>query len=363
MKPIFRYLFLFSLIIGPGRQAYAQYGLFDSTTVNISVSGVYPLDALIYKPSDLATAPSNKRWPLIIFLHGVGEAGTNLSSLLGTGLPKKINQGQRPILKYVNFGGYTTEAFVICPQNGSFSLDPNRLPPLLRDMTSRFRIDSSRIYLTGLSAGGNILGMLGGYSTAATDTAMNKYISAQFARSPHNGSMVLDSAHRVGQRWKTPTALICGAVNDGGTENAFRQFCIDLQNRLDNYYTNSFYEAVAGWGHNNFDVTYDTARRYPSLGNRNFYEWLAQYTNTYATSYNGNTGNNPPTATAAADKTVSLQTSSFTISGSGVDTDGSITTYNWTKVSGGTANIINPGSPTSTVTGFQEGTYKFRLTV
>ncbi|MDX1956232.1 MAG: GDSL-type esterase/lipase family protein [Chitinophagaceae bacterium] len=363
MKPIFRYLFLFSLIVGPGRQAYAQYGLFDSTTVNISVSGVYPLDALIYKPSDLATAPSNKRWPLIIFLHGVGEAGTNLSALLNTGLPKKINQGQRPVLKYVNFGGYTTEAFVICPQNGSFSLDPNRLPPLLRDMTSRFRIDSTRIYLTGLSAGGNILGMLGGYSTAATDTAMNKYISAQFARSPHNGSMVLDSAHRVGQRWKTPTALICGAVNDGGTENAFRQFCIDLQNRLDNYYTNSFYEAVAGWGHNNFDVTYDTARRYPSLGNRNFYEWLAQYTNTYATSYNGNTGNNPPTATAVADKTVSLQTGSFTISGSGVDTDGSITTYNWTKVSGGTANIINPGSPTSTVTGFQEGTYKFRLTV
>lgn len=363
MKPIFRIFFLISLIVGPGRQAYAQYGLFDSTTVNISVSGVFPLDALIYKPADLATAPSNKRWPLIIFLHGVGESGTNLSALLNTGLPKKINQGQRPILKYVNFGGYTTEAFVICPQNGSFSLDPNRLPPILRDMTSRFRIDSTRIYLTGLSAGGNILGMLGGYSTAATDTAMNKYISAQFARSPHNGSMILDSAHRVGQRWKTPTALICGAVNDGGTENAFRQFCIDLQNRLDNYYSQSFYEAVAGWGHNNFDVTYDTARRYPSLGNRNFYEWLAQYTNSYATSYNGNVGNNPPTATAAPDKTVSLQTASFTISGSGVDTDGSIATYNWTKISGGTANIINSGSATTSVTGFREGTYKFRLTV
>ncbi len=364
MKPIFRCLFLYcSLVMATGKQANAQYGLFDSTTVNISVSGVYPLDALIYKPSDLNTAPSNKRWPLIIFLHGVGEAGTNLSALLNTGLPKKINQGQRPILKYVNFGGYTTEAFVICPQNGSFSLDPNRLPPLLRDMTSRFRIDSSRIYLTGLSAGGNILGMLGGYSTAATDTAMNKYISAQFARSPHNGSMVLDSAHRVGQIWKTPTALICGAVNDGGTENAFRQFCIDLQNRLDNYYTQSFYEAIPGWGHNNFDVTYDTARRYASLGNRNFYEWLAQYTNSNATPYNGNTGNTPPTAVAAADKTVSLQSGSFTISGTGTDTDGSISSYSWSKIAGGSATIVSPGSQTSNVTGIQEGTYKFRLTV
>ena len=52
-----------------------------------------------------------------------------------------------------------------------------------------------------------------------------------------------------------------------------------------------------------------------------------------------------------------------TLNGSGSDPDGSITSYTWTKVSGGNATINSPSSASTTVTGLQQGTYVFRLTV
>ena len=73
--------------------------------------------------------------------------------------------------------------------------------------------------------------------------------------------------------------------------------------------------------------------------------------------------NQPPTANAGADQTITLPASSVTLSGSGTDPDGSITTYSWTKVSGGAATITAPASASTTVTGLTQGTYTFRLAV
>lgn len=70
-----------------------------------------------------------------------------------------------------------------------------------------------------------------------------------------------------------------------------------------------------------------------------------------------------PTANAGADKTITLPTSSVTLSGAGTDSDGSITKYSWTKVSGGTATIGSPSSATTSINSLGQGTYTFRLTV
>jgi predicted esterase len=69
-----------------------------------------------------------------------------------------------------------------------------------------------------------------------------------------------------------------------------------------------------------------------------------------------------PTANAGTDQTITLPLSQVTVSGSGADTDGSVTSYLWTKVSGGSANILSPSSP-STVINVTAGTYRFLLTV
>jgi hypothetical protein len=74
--------------------------------------------------------------------------------------------------------------------------------------------------------------------------------------------------------------------------------------------------------------------------------------------------NTPPTANAGADQTITLPTSNGTLTGSGADPDGTITTYAWTKVSGPAGEAITtPAAATTTITGLAQGTYVFRLTV
>ncbi len=73
--------------------------------------------------------------------------------------------------------------------------------------------------------------------------------------------------------------------------------------------------------------------------------------------------NNPPTAIAGPDQTITLPTNSVSLSGSGTDTDGTISSYLWTKISGPAATITNPSAAATTVTGMLQGTYKFELTV
>lgn len=74
-------------------------------------------------------------------------------------------------------------------------------------------------------------------------------------------------------------------------------------------------------------------------------------------------GNISPSASAGTDQTITLPTSSVTLTGSGTDSDGSISSYAWTKISGTGGTIVSASSATTSVTGLTAGTYVFRLTV
>jgi hypothetical protein len=73
--------------------------------------------------------------------------------------------------------------------------------------------------------------------------------------------------------------------------------------------------------------------------------------------------NQVPAANAGADQTITQPASSVTLNGSGTDSDGSISFYSWTKLSGGSATITSPSSASTTITGLTAGSYIFRLTV
>ena len=76
--------------------------------------------------------------------------------------------------------------------------------------------------------------------------------------------------------------------------------------------------------------------------------------------------NQLPVANAGTDQTVTLPTSTTTLSGSGTDADGTITSYAWVKLSGPTGGggaISSPTSATTNITGLLQGTYQFQLTV
>lgn len=104
------------------------------------------MNYLLYLPEDYNV--SQKKWPLILFLHGAGERGDDLSKVETHGPPTLIAQGKRSF------------PFVIvspqCPEDEWWTTSSSiiALNALLDDIIMNYRIDEDRIYLTGLSMGG-----------------------------------------------------------------------------------------------------------------------------------------------------------------------------------------------------------------
>jgi len=77
--------------------------------------------------------------------------------------------------------------------------------------------------------------------------------------------------------------------------------------------------------------------------------------------------NQVPLANAGPSQTIGVPekvTDIVTLAGSGRDTDGKIVAYLWSQVSGPSyTTIINPGSASTAVQGFQQGIYIFQLMV
>ena len=75
-------------------------------------------------------------------------------------------------------------------------------------------------------------------------------------------------------------------------------------------------------------------------------------------------GNSAPTANAGNDKSITSPANSVNLSGTGIDSDGTISQYLWTKIAGPTqATIASANSASTNVTSLVQGTYRFELRV
>jgi predicted peptidase len=99
------------------------------------------LDYLLFLPQGYEK--SKQRWPLILFLHGAGESGTNLDKLKVLGPPKIVET--KPDFPFI----------LVSPQTTREGWNPDTLNALLDDLIRRYRVDKDRIYLTGASMGGS----------------------------------------------------------------------------------------------------------------------------------------------------------------------------------------------------------------
>jgi predicted peptidase len=84
-----------------------------------------------------------KQWPLILFLHGAGERGTNLQQVTVHGPPKIVKS--RPDFPFL-------VASPQCPNDEIWSNEA--VLALLDEVIAKQRVDTNRVYLTGLSMGG-----------------------------------------------------------------------------------------------------------------------------------------------------------------------------------------------------------------
>lgn len=110
-----------------------------------------------------------EKYPLLIFFHGMGEMGngnSNLSRVLNNGTPRQINNGTFP--KSFTVRGETFRFIVLVPQFTDWP-QPEHVDELLDYASSHYRVDTDRIYLTGLSMGGGVIWYFAGKSTGNSE--------------------------------------------------------------------------------------------------------------------------------------------------------------------------------------------------
>jgi len=102
----------------------------------------YDVNYLLYLPEDYER--SSKKWPLVLFLHGSGERGSDIELVKRNGPPKLVEEGKK-------------FAFILvspqCPERTIW--DNKMLIALLDEIESKYNVDKNREYLTGLSMGGH----------------------------------------------------------------------------------------------------------------------------------------------------------------------------------------------------------------
>lgn len=105
---------------------------------------------VVFVPHDYkADDTSDKRWPVIVFLHGAGERGDDGQKQVTVGLGPAIRrrEAQFPFIA----------VFSQCLPNGRWqadSPDGDRAMAILAEVEKEYKTDRDRVYLTGLSLGG-----------------------------------------------------------------------------------------------------------------------------------------------------------------------------------------------------------------
>lgn len=295
-----------------------------------------------YLPTDY-NYNSNK-YPVVIFLHGIGERGPNTTdvNVLDDYIYKVAKLGPP---KYVKNG--TQFPFIlISPQlKDNYGTWPSwYVMEVINHIKKYLRIDERRIYLTGLSLGG------GGAWVTAQDYPKLFASVAPVCGGYNSPSKACGIAAENLPVWAfhgddDTVVPLSRTVNMINAINA----CVPTPSPLAKL---TIYPGVS---HNAWDYAYRTDH---SLHNPNVYEWMMSKTNTV------NAGNKIPIAKANSDQTKYLSsTSSTNIYGSGYDGDGSISSYQWTKISGSSATLSGTTAATLKVSSLKEGKYIFRLKV
>ena len=334
---------LFIFLLHSGNNTYAQQVARSLIAGNGTFIGFWE-----YKPVDYSANPTTK-YPLIIFLHGIGERGngtTQLSMLLGAGPPKLAAATTGVPMRFFWNGKWET-FLVLSPQlsTGYSNWQNFYVDEMLNYAKTNMQIDTNRIFLTGLSLGG------GGTWWYASSSLANARKFAAIA--PVCGTCSVNSAANLANAnlpvWAFH-AVDDGVVGVSCTVNAINGI-------------NSYNPAVKpimtlypNGNHYIWDRSYDTIYDWH---NPHLYEWFLGQDKSLPV-------NVLPNANAGSDITVQHTVGTVNLNGAASsDPDGSLVRYVWRKISGPNAGTItNPGAATTTVTGLTwAGTYAYELTV
>jgi predicted esterase len=308
----------------------------QSQTQNVSPGGT---KFLLYTPASYnASTPT----PLLISLHGGGEIGDDLTKLT-TGTPhllpsKLISQGatswpaSRPFI-------------VVSPQLKRDLSIPNYndqewpatlVNEVVEYVRANYNIDANKIYLTGIS-----LGAAGGWDyITAYPNKVAAFVPISGKTRPENACIVKN----------TPIWAFHGEVD----ALVKPQFTVDMINAINACSPAGTYKTrlnlLHAKAHEGWSEVYNGTQGYP------VFDWLLKFVK-------GNNANKTPYVNAGADQKLLLRTDPIHLTGDYFDSDGTITSAVWSKISGPSATLDQTNPKYLKLTGLAVGTYVFELRV
>lgn len=215
---------------------------------------------LIYLPYDYEKEPDRK-YPILFSYHGVGEAGSDLNKLASAGLPGLLKNGMRLDNITNPADGKKYSFIVVSALHGIWSPNSAWLPYTMRWVCKNFRGDSTRVYTTGYSAGGQIA-----LGTIFAPFERAKLVSASVPMSPawHDTKDSVNIGLCGINTW-----FISGS-NDGQYTNVAK-FANEVCNRQ---FTGSSKITIFQGGHCCWNTFYNKEWRESGMS---IYEWMLQF--------------------------------------------------------------------------------------
>jgi hypothetical protein len=294
-------------------------------------------NAYVHLPDDYNDSVT-KKYPLICFIPGTGECGTDPSRLLSYGPSKFVADGHN--MQFM-VNGKLEKPIVISLQPVNLWPSAYTINRKLDTIFARYRCDLQRINATGLSMGGwSWDNYVDNYSPLYTNRITS--IVAMSAPEPDNTISNMKVFSQAGGKW-------------WGFEGTQDYRKMNMVNDTLNYYRagSARYTSYVG-GHCCWNTWYNPTY---SENGESIYTFMLKQKKPAA-------GNNAPQVTAGRDTATVAVLNNFSLAGNANDPDGNPITFRWSQIQGPlTATIANAASAQTGITGLAYGTYKFELRV
>jgi hypothetical protein len=341
------------------------YGQGDQTIINVPInaSGSSTFQAILHLPNDYGSTTTS--YPLLVFLHGLGEGGANPASIYTSstagGPAYFIAQGSFPA-SFVNPKDGKSYKYIVVspqanPQGVEGSTTAQELDYVLTYLNAHYRVDQTRIYLTGLSDGGeSVVEYIGGEMTNGGNFQkfQRTHNIAAIVPMSENASAGLMQAEADSIVSENVGAWGFGSTDPQGMNTLSIAWYANVS-KAGSMVTTSYSGGHCCWGQ-----FYNPGFTQNGMS---IYQWMLQFTT--GVSAAAQVVVTTPTANAGAAQTLQLPTSQATLSGAAsTDSNGTIASYAWSQQSGpSTAAIASTTAQSTVVSSLSAGVYVFALTI
>ena len=300
---------------------------------------------------------TTKKYPLIVFIHGIGELGTGPTRLNCCGLPRHLATKTFPANFRVN--GVNYSFLVIAPQ---FKVRPSaaQVQSVIDYAKRRWRVDPTRVYVAGMSMGG---GSTWDWSSVyGQNAAAIVPVCGGTKPSANNTRGVASKNLPIWGLYSTRDQLV--PISWG--RDFFR--LIDAKNPSFASRTK-----LTVWTDASHNTTWARAfNPKTKVGGMNIYEWMLHYKRGSSAaapppaSSKPSSSNKLPIARAGADKHIYLRqgVNRVTLDAtSSTDPDGKVVRYVWTKMSGPSYDRYHLSGGRMYAAHLKAGTYTFKVDV